>query len=129
MKIEVSNGEILDKFSILEIKMEKIEDWVKLENIRREFETLSPKVSRIYSRSKNLDILESLYEDLYNVNLTLWNIEDQIRECEREGRFGADFIELARSVYYMNDERAHIKKMINYHTGSQLVEEKSYQQY
>lgn len=129
MKIEVSNGEIIDKLTILEIKMSKIEDLEKLNNIRHEFEVLDPKVTKIYSQTRDKKTLEKLQTDLYNINLTLWNVEDQIREHERNEIFNSDFIELARSVYHLNDERSHIKKMINYVTGSQLIEEKSYQEY
>lgn len=130
MKIEVSNGEILDKYSILEIKLENISEEAKRINIIREYFELTPAVNSIYESVGSLTVeLQSLYQDLLNTNKTLWNIEDQIRECEREGLFGADFIELARSVYYTNDDRAEIKKQINVLTGSLLVEEKSYEDY
>lgn len=128
MKIKVSNGELIDKLTILEIKMSKITDLDKLNNIRNEWELLSPKVDNVYS-SVAVEGLAELQQDLYNVNLTLWNIEDQIRECERNESFGEDFIELARSVYYQNDERSQIKKEINILTCSSIVEEKSYEVY
>lgn len=128
MKIKVSNGELIDKLTILEIKMSKITDLDKLNNIRNEWELLSPKVDKVYS-SVVVEGLAELQQDLYNVNLTLWNIEDQIRECERNESFGEDFIELARSVYYQNDERSQIKKEINILTCSSIVEEKSYEVY
>lgn len=128
MKIKVSNGELIDKLTILEIKMSKITDLDKLNNIRNEWELLSPKVDKVYS-SVAVEGLADLQQDLYNVNLTLWNIEDQIRECERNESFGEDFIELARSVYYQNDERSQIKKEINILTCSSIVEEKSYEVY
>jgi len=130
MKIEVSNGEILDKYSILEIKLENISEEAKRINIIREYFELTPAVNSIYESVGSLTVeLQALYQDLLNTNKTLWNIEDQIRECEREGLFGTDFIELARSVYYTNDDRAEIKKQINVLTGSLLVEEKSYEDY
>lgn len=131
MKIEVSNGEILDKYSILHIKMTKLHefDLAKSTNVRKEYERLTPSVDKIFTSSVDREILEVHYQDLYNVNLTLWNIEDQIRECECNETFGSDFIELARSVYYNNDERAAIKKAINNFTKSVITEEKSYAAY
>lgn len=130
MKIEVSDGEIFDKYTILEIKLDKIKDEAKLANIRKEYDSLTPVIEQIYLKSNSVhDQLEFLHTDLRNVNKTLWNIEDYIRDCERAESFGVDFIELARSVYYTNDDRADVKKQINALTGSDLVEEKSYQEY
>lgn len=123
MKIEVSNGEILDKLSILEIKMEKITDEEKKENIRKEFDLLVEAASAILSRE------HELYQSLLEVNRKLWDIEDRIRELERNKDFGSAFIETARAVYYENDRRAAIKKKINEITGSGLTEEKSYKPY
>jgi hypothetical protein len=129
MQIEVSNGEILDKYTILEIKLQEIKDEAKLANVRKEYESLQPAINAIYNSTLKQEVLVELHKDLLNVNKTLWNIEDQIRDCERDKNFGEDFIELARSVYYTNDDRAEVKKNINMLTGSSLVEEKSYQQY
>jgi hypothetical protein len=129
MKIEVSTGEILDKLSILEIKLEHILDPVKRNNVLQEYVILSAAADEIYDATLETEELKVLYLDLLNINKTLWNIEDQIRECERDESFGSDFIELARSVYYTNDDRADVKKQINALTGSRLVEEKSYQDY
>jgi hypothetical protein len=129
MQIEVSNGEILDKYTILEIKLQEIKDEAKLANVRKEYESLQPAINAIYNSTLKQDVLVELHKDLLNVNKTLWNIEDQIRDCERDKNFGEEFIELARSVYYTNDDRAEVKKNINMLTGSSLVEEKSYQQY
>ena len=129
MQIEVSNGEILDKFTILEIKLQEIKDEAKLANVRNEYNTLQPVVEAIYNSTLQDSELTALHTDLLNVNKTLWKIEDQIRDCERDKNFGQDFIELARSVYYTNDDRADVKKKINTLTGSALVEEKSYQEY
>jgi hypothetical protein len=129
MKIEVSTGEILDKLSILEIKLEHILDPVKRNNVLQEYVILVAAAEEIYDATPETDELRVLYLDLLNINKTLWNIEDQIRECERDESFGSDFIELARSVYYTNDDRAEVKKQINALTGSKLVEEKSYQDY
>lgn len=129
MRIEVSNGEIIDKYTILEIKLQEIKDEAKLVNVKKEHDTLKTVVNYIYNETHAQDVLAELHTDLLNINKTLWNIEDQIRDCERDESFGSDFIELARSVYYTNDERAEVKKQINQLTGSELVEEKSYQEY
>jgi hypothetical protein len=132
MKIEVSNGEILDKYSILEIKLEKILDESKLVNIKKEYAQLTPNVKSIYEDANgkgDANELIGLYTDLLNINKTLWNIEDLIRKSEKDEKFGADFVELARSVYYTNDDRSVTKKDINKLTGSLLTEEKSYEAY
>lgn len=129
MKIEVSTGEILDKLSILEIKLDHITDPSKRNNLLQEYVILAAAAEEIYDANPDREDIKILYTDLLNINKTLWNIEDQIRECERDERFGSDFIELARSVYYTNDDRADVKKQINTLTGSKLVEEKSYQDY
>ena len=120
MQIEVSNGEILDKQTILCIKKEKITDESKLENIQKELSMLNDVINEI-------DYYLADYINLLNVNRELWEVEDKLRECEKQERFDDYFIRLARSVYKLNDERAAIKKQINLSTGSSLVEEKSYQ--
>jgi hypothetical protein len=125
MKIEVSIGEILDKFSILVIKTFNINDHTKLDNVRKEMDELRPIFNELTRDKKVL----SKYVDLAEVNKRLWDIEDEIRECERYKDFGDRFIELARSVYITNDERAKIKKEINLLTNSGIVEEKSYESY
>jgi hypothetical protein len=129
MKIEVSNGEIIDKLTILEIKLKEISDPEKLANIQKEYDSLKSVVDHIYNEVDDYRELDVLHKDLFNVNKTLWNIEDMIRECERNESFGEDFIELARSVYYTNDDRSDVKKKINLLTGSLFVEEKSYESY
>jgi len=129
MTIEVSNGEIIDKYTILQIKAKHIADAEKLKNVMVEKDVLEKSVMQIYNMTVQQPELERLQQDLYNINLTLWNIEDQIREHERMELFNDDFIELARSVYYTNDERSVVKKDINLLTGSKLVEEKSYEEY
>jgi len=129
MTIEVSNGEIIDKYTILQIKAKHITDAEKLKNVMVEKDVLEKSVMQIYNMTVQQPELERLQQDLYNINLTLWNIEDQIREHERMELFNDDFIELARSVYYTNDERSVVKKDINLLTGSKLVEEKSYEEY
>lgn len=133
MKIEVSNGEIIDKLTILKIKLDQIKDADKLVNIQKEYDYLQGIVKSIYAEFKDnhaaVKELQFLHNDLLNVNKTLWNIEDFIREHERNENFSQDFIELARSVYYTNDDRSEVKKKINILTGSLFVEEKSYEAY
>tara|TARA_B100000795_G_scaffold269485_1_gene259001 strand:+ start:393 stop:791 length:399 start_codon:yes stop_codon:yes gene_type:complete len=129
MKIEVSNGEIIDKHTILEIKLSKIKDSKKLINIQNEYDTLTPDVENIYDACKDKNQLKKLQNDLLEVNKKLWKIEDDIRECEMECNFGQIFIDLARAVYYTNDNRSDVKKEINIFTGSDLTEEKSYEEY
>lgn len=122
MKIEVSNGEILDKISILEIKLKKITDDTKIINIKKEYEIL------LESKNYLLDKypISSMYDELFKINLSLWKIEESIRECEYQSDFGPKFIELARNVYITNDMRSFIKKEINIITNSDVIEEKSY---
>ena len=123
MKIEVSIGEIVDKLSILQIKLENIKDESKLANVKKEFNYLYDIVF------KDLQIQLDDYQRLLNINKQLWDIEDDIRDEERAKRFEDKFIELARAVYVTNDERSRIKKDINIKYGSDFVEEKSYQNY
>ena len=131
MKIEVSNGEIMDKLTILAIKLEQIKDEAKLKNVQTEYDVLAPIVHGIYEALGEGEkaLLQDLHKNLQNINQTLWNIEDQIRVHESKKDFEDDFVELARSVYFTNDERAEFKKKINELTGSLLVEEKSYEDY
>jgi hypothetical protein len=123
MKIEVSNGEIIDKLTIIEIKLERIEDETKLVNLRKEYEVLNTAASQIISKN------DELYKALYDINCKLWDIEDDIRDLERNKDFDKKFIETARAVYFTNDERSDVKKKINLKTGSNLIEEKSYEKY
>lgn len=125
MKIEVSNGEILDKITILEIKRERIKDQEKLTNIEKEFYELWP----LYEQLVTTDEVAWKYLELKKVNESLWEIEDEIREYEKNLHFEGGFIKLARLVYITNDRRAKIKKEINLLTGSELIEEKSYKEY
>lgn len=125
MKIEVSNGEILDKYSILMIKKNRITNVDKLLNVQNEIEELYPHLIALM----NTPEIALLYDQLYTVNETLWVIEDDIREHERNKNFNEEFISLARAVYKTNDVRAEIKKQINIITQSSLVEEKSYESY
>lgn len=125
MKIEVSIGEILDKISILEIKKARITSQEKLANINREFEELWP----LYEQLVTTDEVAWKYFELKRTNEQLWEVEDDLRELEKEGNFEERFVHLARLVYITNDKRAKIKKEINLLTGSELVEEKSYKEY
>ena len=125
MKIEVSNGEILDKISILEIKKARINSPEKLVNIEKELGELLP----LYEVLVTSDEVKKKYLELKSVNEQLWDIEDDIREWEDRYYFGDKFVELARLVYITNDRRAKIKKDINLLSGSELIEEKSYKQY
>lgn len=122
MKIEVSNGEILDKISILEIKKARINSPEKLANVEKEWMELWP----LYEKLVTTDEVAWKYAELKSVNEQLWDIEDDIREWEKREHFGDRFIQLARLVYITNDRRARIKKEINLLTGSELMEEKSY---
>ena len=123
MEIEVSVGEIVDKLSILQIKKDNITDETKLSNIKNEFEYLYEKVFN------QLLISIEDYNSLLNINKLLWGVEDEIREKERLKEFDEEFIELARKVYFTNDERAFLKKEINTKYNSGFVEEKSYKNY
>lgn len=125
MKIEVSNGEILDKLSILEIKSKKITDPDKLINVEIERRSLLPACDLISTTEE----IKIKFHNLIEVNSTLWGIEDKIREKEYKKEFDDEFIELARSVYKTNDIRASIKKEINILSNSKLTEEKSYVNY
>jgi len=123
MKIEVSNGEIVDKLTIIEIKLEHIKDEKKLANLKTEYEVLDAAVKNIIAKD------HALYKELLNINQQLWDIEDRIRELEKAKDFGNEFIEVARAVYFTNDRRSDVKRQINELTGSKLIEEKSYEDY
>jgi hypothetical protein len=124
MKVDVSNGEIIDKITILTIKKEKIQDINKLKNIDNELNIL---LSSLSEELNNLD--KKYYNDLYDINLKLWEVEDKLREKEAKKDFDYEFIELARKVYINNDQRAKIKYNINILTSSNLIEEKQHTQY
>ncbi|BDD89444.1 DUF6165 family protein [Desulfofustis limnaeus] len=126
VKIPVSWGELLDKLTILQIKMERIEDPEKRRNVRKELAALDA-VRR--DRGVPAPELEELVGQLRQVNEQLWDIEDAIRLCERQQEFGARFVQLARSVYQSNDRRAALKYQINRLLDSEIVEEKSYESY
>lgn len=124
--VPVSPGEVLDKITILEIKSERMSDPAKLDNVRRELDLLSETWSRSVAED---DVVRMLHAELKRINEALWVIEDDIRDKERVREFDERFIELARSVYVTNDQRAAAKKKLNEHLGSDIVEEKSYQDY
>ena len=122
MKIEVSVGEVVDKWTILSIKALNITDKDKLVNVFKEKNYLNTAIEP--------EILhDPLTDQLLVVNKSLWNVEDRLRDCERDKVFDDHFVQLARSVYILNDKRASIKKEINMKYGSDFVEEKSYQPY
>jgi hypothetical protein len=123
MEIEVSIGEIVDKLSILRIKKLNITDKDKLNNIIKEYDYLFEIVFN------KLKIDSEDFNDLQIINKSLWDIEDKIRDKERQKSFDEEFIELSRSVYIKNDLRSNIKKQINIKYGSSFVEEKSYKEY
>jgi hypothetical protein len=123
---EISAGELFDKISILEIKIEKVKDKDSQKEIKKEYNILK----KIKNSSINLDNkIEKLFSLLKKINTKLWNIEDQIRICEKNKDFGKNFVELAREVYFNNDERAKIKSEINKILGSNIREIKQYIDY
>ena len=119
----ISIGELIDKITILEIKKNKLQT-SKLENILKELSFL-----RKLMEKHQIEITDDLFTQLKEINLTLWNIEDQIRIKEKNKEFDNIFIELARSIYFKNDKRAEIKKRINRLSNSEISEEKSYAEY
>ena len=126
LQVPVSVGEVLDKITILQIKLAHISDAAKRANIKNELDALLPLVA---GDAFTTDQMQTLMAELKSVNEALWDIEDDIREKEAAKSFDAEFIRLARAVYITNDKRAEIKKQINLATGSALVEEKSYESY
>ena len=124
MKIEVSNGELFDKLTILEIKLSKITNKDKLANLMKEWEYINSQVLSYYQIYGTK--LTSIVDKLDDLNNELWWVEDQIRLCEKQKIFDIEFVELARSVYKLNDERYDLKKQIDILTNSKFSEEKSY---
>ena len=123
---EISAGELLDKISILEIKLEKIKDKNSLEEINKEYKILKN------AQNSNIEItdkIERLFKEIKEVNTNLWDIEDKLRICEKNKDYGKNFIELARSVYLNNDKRSVIKSEINKTLGSNIREIKQYVNY
>ena len=126
IQVEIAPGELIDKITILQIKSERISGADKLSNVDAELTTLTAARDASLEASEALDNLSS---QLKSINEQLWDIEDDIRDCEREKDFGPKFIELARAVYHTNDKRAALKRDINELLGSRLIEEKSYSDY
>ena len=124
--IPISPGELLDKITILQIKSERITDAAKVANVNTELGMLEQVWREAVSEDEQI---RELKRELKSINEALWEIEDDIRDEERNRRFGERFIELARAVYVTNDERGNAKKKINLHLNSSIVEEKSYQDY
>ena len=124
MQIEVSIGEIVDKYTILMIKSSKIQDPAKLQNVNKELEYLID----VLKKEDPLMTDYALTKALLEINKELWKVEDELRDLERAKDFGKEFVTLARNVYKLNDKRANIKKEINITHGSNFIEEKSYQQ-
>ncbi|MDC2978591.1 DUF6165 family protein [Pelagibacteraceae bacterium] len=121
----ISLGELVDKISILIIKQKNITDETKLDHVKKELDFLQKTLMNYVQQEE----INNFLENLININSKLWNIEDDIRECERKKLFDQSFIDLARSVYFTNDERAKVKNDINKTFGSELVEVKSYEEY
>ena len=124
--VEVSVGELLDKISILEIKIEKIKDPEKLKFINDDYNVLKDQLNK---NVKSDDELDKLFQSLKKINAKLWVIEDDKRLCEKNSDFGEKFTKLSRDVHFLNDDRAKIKLEINNHTGSIIKEIKEYTNY
>ena len=124
--IPMSPGELLDKITILEIKSERMSDPEKLANVRHELELLNTTWRKAVGED---DTVRRIHAELKGINEELWEIEDDIRDKERDKAFDQRFIELARAVYFTNDRRSVVKKELNHYLGSSIVEEKSYQDY
>jgi hypothetical protein len=124
--VPVSPGEVLDKITILEIKSERMGDPEKVANVCVELALLQETWNEFI---RDNEVISDLRAQLKEINEALWEIEDDIREKERAGEFDKRFIELARSVYVTNDRRSMVKKELNLHLGSEIIEEKSYQDY
>tara|TARA_B100000214_G_scaffold247906_1_gene182089 strand:- start:253 stop:633 length:381 start_codon:yes stop_codon:yes gene_type:complete len=125
MTIEISNGELIDKLTILEIKLEKVIDKKASANILNEWEILNEKANLLFSIHSSQELFKA-QNDLEEINRQLWWVEDSIRENEKQGVFDKEFVELARSVYKLNDKRFKLKNKINKLTYSELREEKLY---
>ena len=124
--IEVSVGELLDKISILEIKLQKIKDLEKLKFVKEEYSTLNDQLSK---NVKSDEKINNFFSSLKEINAKLWMIEDEKRQCEKDQNFTDKFIKLSRDVHFLNDERAKIKLKINNYTGSKVKEIKEYTKY
>ncbi len=121
----ISLGELVDKVSILMIKQKNISDQKKLNHVTKELDVLKKTLAQYVEQEE----IQTYLDKLNDINSKLWKIEDEIRECEKDKKFDQTFIELARSVYFTNDQRANVKSDINNNFGSELVEVKSYEEY
>ena len=124
IKVPISNGELLDKITILQIKREKIKDAEKQKHIIRELNELT-----ILMKTLPMNEINNLFSDLKEINSQLWDVEDALRDKERSATFDNEFIQLARKVYFTNDKRSQVKLKINKISKSELVEVKSYEKY
>ena len=124
--IEISEGELLDKISILEIKLNKIKNPNLLKDVEKEYEILNSFKKKNINFSKEI---ENLYLELKETNIKIWQIENDKRLCEKNSDFSEKFIKLSRDVHFLNDNRAKIKLEINHHTGSKIKEIKKYTTY
>ena len=124
--IEVSVGELLDKISILEIKLQKIKDLEKVKFVKEEYSTLNDQLNK---NVKSDEKINNFFSSLKEINAKLWMIEDEKRQCEKDQNFTDKFIKLSRDVHFLNDERAKIKLEINNYTGSKVKEIKEYTKY
>jgi len=131
IEIPISIGEAIDRLTILKIKVSQIKNNDKLVNIRNDHDLLEKAIYKYYPEAPifPLKVDSHIFGELYKVNKELWDVEDKLRVLERGKDFGSEFIELARSVYYLNDKRAEVKKRINIEYKSRLIEEKSYEAY
>ena len=125
LSVPISNGELIDKITILLIKKERIHDKEKLLHVANELAVLEPLQEKIVSDEK----VSKLKHELKNINMQLWDVEDELRDKERKKEFDTTFIELARKVYFTNDKRSQLKLEINKLSNSELVEVKSYEEY
>lgn len=123
--VPISIGELVDKITILQIKKENIEDVGRLKNVEKEYAVLTSLPEYINVRPQ----IEEEFQELIDINSKLWKLEDDIRKCEYEENFGDKFIRTARLIYKTNDERSRVKKQINLKLKSELIEEKSYEDY
>ena len=126
INVSISIGELIDKITILEIKLEKINESDKKQNIKHELDLLNSKYIKIKELNKEI---ENYFKQLKEINLELWDIEESIRDCERRNNFDSEFVELSRKIYIKNDLRFEIKNKINKKFSSEIVEEKSYSKY
>ena len=126
IQTEISEGELLDRISILEIKLNKIKNPILLQEVKKEYDLLNKTKNNNINSSNKIDIL---YKNLKEINEKLWKIENEIRLCEKNSDFNDKFVQLARNVYIENDKRSKIKLEINKVLGSNIIEVKQYTEY